>query len=109
MFLLHKICICVFSNTNISTETIISRYWKKDKKINFKRGCGKSNLLSAITWVLSYNEIQKELIDTILFQGNEDIIIKRRLERNGNESFFLNNNQLSDFEYFSKAIVACVN
>ena len=72
-------------------------------------GCGKSNLLSAITWVLSDNETRNELIDTILFQGNEDIIIKRRLERNGNESFFLNNIQLSDFEYFSKAIVACVN
>lgn len=86
-------------------------------------GCGKSNLFSAINWVLLDNNTPKEFVDKILFQGNEevqkadfaevslfygekcepsdgDITITRRLERNGNESFFINNNQLSNFERF---------
>lgn len=103
---LKNVNLIGYKNFSKSTKVILQ------KNLNIivgPSGCGKSNLFGAITWVLSDNESQKELIDAILFQENEDIIIKRCLERNGNESFFLNNNQLSDFEYFSKAIVACVN
>ena len=90
-------------------------------------GCGKSNLFSAINWVLFDNKTAKEVIDSIVFHSNdvvqktdfaevslfygenskpsdEDIIITRRLERNGNESFLLNNTQLSDFENYKEKI-----
>ena len=90
-------------------------------------GCGKSNLFSAINWVLFDNNTPKKFVDKILFQGNEevqkadfaevslfygekcepsdeDIIITRRLERNGNENFFLNKIQLSDFESYKEKI-----
>lgn len=90
-------------------------------------GCGKSNLFSAINWVLFDNKTAKEVIDSIVFHGNdvvqktdfaevslfygensepsdEDIIITRRLERNGNENFFLNKIQLSDFESYKEKI-----
>lgn len=90
-------------------------------------GCGKSNLFSAINWVLFDNKTAKEVIDSIIFNGNDlvqkaefaevslfygdkeepfdkDIVITRHLDKNGNESFFLNNIQLSDFESYKVKI-----
>ncbi len=121
---LKNVILIGYKNFSKSTKVILQ------KNLNIivgPSGCGKSNLFGAITWVLSDNESQKELIDTILFRGNEEvqktdfaevsliygdkeassddeIIIKRRLERNGNESFFVNNNQLSDFECLKKQL-----
>lgn len=89
-------------------------------------GCGKSNLFSAINWVLFDINTPKKFVDKILFQGNEevqkadftevsllygdkeesdnDIIVKRRLERHGKESFFINNKRLSDFESLKEQV-----
>ena len=87
---------------------------------------GKSNALEAITWVLfCYADSEKET-DLILFYGNEnhlavdfaevslvfgnasnecsDIIIKRRLERTGNNYWFINKEQFSDFDSFRNSV-----
>ena len=108
---------------NFSKETNVDL----QKKINIVFGpsdCGKSNLLSSINWIFSDIKMP---VSSILFQGNEvfhkaefaevsliygvnenlsdeDIIIKRRLEKNGNERFFFNNDQFSNFTSFIEQI-----
>ena len=83
---------------------------------------GKSNALEAITWV-PFDYADSEMpSDSIIFYGNENcaavdfaevsleygtennernnIIIKRRLERTGNNYWFINEEQFSDFDSF---------
>ena len=85
-------------------------------------GCGKSNLLAACAWVLmsvEWNFIPK----TIIFRGTEsrpaadfaevalaygnaenaegDVIIRRKIERNGGQSFFVNGEKIADWEAYS--------
>lgn len=83
---------------------------------------GKSNALEAITWVLFDYADSEMPSDSIIFYGNENcaavdfaevsleygtennernnIIIKRRLERTGNNYWFINEEQFSDFDSF---------
>lgn len=117
---LKKINLTGYKNFSKSTTVEL----QENLNIVFgSHGYGKSNLFSAINWVLFDNKTAKEVIDSIVFHGNDvvqktdfaevslfygensessdvDITITRRLERNGNESFFINNNQLSNFERF---------
>ena len=117
---LKKINLAGYKNFSKSTTVEL----QENLNIVFgPHGCGKSNLFSAINWVLFDKKTAKEVIDSIVFHGNdvvqktdfaevslfygensepsdEDIIITRRLERNGNENFFINNNRLSNFERF---------
>ncbi len=121
---LKKINLAGYKNFSKSTTVEL----QENLNIVFgPHGCGKSNLFSAINWVLFDKKTAKEVIDSIVFHGNdvvqktdfaevslfygensepsdEDIIITRRLERNGNENFFLNKIQLSDFESYKEKI-----
>ena len=90
--------------------------------ITAPNGCGKSNLLTVITWTLF--DFPKQSPNEIIFYGNENIpasefaevllsyeteeeenlniSIKRIIARDGNQSFFLNDVEIENIDIFQE-------
>ena len=59
-------------------------------------GCGKSNVVDAIKWVLAMAEVTLTIANEngLLPLEDSEIAIKRRLYRNGENEYFINSNQV---------------